>query len=103
MRISDWSSDVCSSDLYKDLTRGAFGDFTGDLALVPANAGNDGGLWDFSQQDGIPVGLFRKGRWSDGFPCPSVAQTAETLARSEERRVGKECVSTCRSRWSPNQ
>src|SRR3546814_16090185 len=26
---------------------------------------------------------------------------AETLMRSEERRVGKECVSTCRSRWSP--
>src|SRR3546814_19465044 len=28
-------------------------------------------------------------------------RTAEAIARSEERRVGKECVSTCRSRWSP--
>src|SRR3546814_19612302 len=28
-------------------------------------------------------------------------KTGKNLARSEERRVGKECVSTCRSRWSP--
>lgn len=78
--------------LYKDLTRGVFGDFTGDLALVPANAGNDGGLWDFSQQNGIPVGLFRKGRWSDGFPCPSIAQTAATLARSPANAKARLCL-----------
>src|SRR3546814_16994136 len=34
---------------------------------------------------------------------PSVSQTQASTARSEERRVGKECVSTCRSRWSPDQ
>src|SRR3546814_3433186 len=32
---------------------------------------------------------------------PSVVERTEVLDRSEERRVGKECVSTCRSRWSP--
>src|SRR3546814_14749615 len=34
-----------------------------------------------------------------GLPC--VSTSGEELGRSEERRVGKECVSTCRSRWSP--
>src|SRR3546814_4688673 len=60
MRISDWSSDVCSSDLSPTST-------PGDPGGVGA-AGNAG-----------------SGR----------------RQRSEERRVGKECVSTCRSRWSP--
>ncbi|GAY24147.1 hypothetical protein [Sphingobium fuliginis] len=78
--------------LYKDLTRGAFGDFTGDLALVPASAGSEGGLWDFSQQDMIPVGLFRKGRWSDGFPCPSIAQTAATLAHAPANAKARLCL-----------
>ncbi|MCX7282486.1 MAG: hypothetical protein NTX28_00270, partial [Novosphingobium sp.] len=67
--------------LYKDLTRGAYADFTRDLALVPANANTDGGLWDFARQDAVPAGLFRAGRWSDGFACPSIAETAATLAR----------------------
>src|SRR3546814_12547349 len=35
----------------------------------------------------------------DGLGC--VIQPSDALDRSEERRVGKECVSTCRSRWSP--
>src|SRR3546814_1410384 len=33
--------------------------------------------------------------------CPMIVVNNERLSRSEERRVGKECVSTCRSRWSP--
>src|SRR3546814_16678197 len=52
-------------------------------------------------------------RWPEGFRCPRCAGTVHCVlrdgtrkvfqcsARSEERRVGKECVSTCRSRWSP--
>src|SRR3546814_2858247 len=87
MRISDWSSDVCSSDLHagsridgdrlqrteclllggEDVRFGSLGMFA-DLGFHP---GTHGG---------------RIGR----HPC-----------RSEERSVGKECVSTCRSRWSP--
>src|SRR3546814_7527707 len=67
MRISDWSSDVCSSDL-----AGALGE-TGSAA---------GGLGDLE---------------SAGM----VARHCPPKKRSEERRVGKECVSTCRSRWSP--
>src|SRR3546814_4658803 len=65
MRISDWSSDVCSSDLIAQVLQA---DLFHGLA-----------------QHGI---FFATG-WV-GVP-----------QRSEERRVGKECVSTCRSRWSP--
>src|SRR3546814_1682146 len=64
MRISDWSSDVCSSDLSEQAR-------PGHEAVV--------GRADQTQ----PVGI----------ELPD--------ERSEERRVGKECVSTCRSRWSP--
>src|SRR3546814_1514764 len=67
MRISDWSSDVCSSD----------------LALRAS--GQPGLLHDF----GVEV------------VCLLLDAFADRQARSEERRVGKECVSTCRSRWSP--
>src|SRR3546814_2304222 len=65
MRISDWSSDVCSSDL-KIEQRWL-------LAVV-----GTGGITRRGADALIPF-----------------------LDRTEERRVGKECVSTCRSRWSP--
>src|SRR3546814_6525397 len=67
MRISDWSSDVCSSDLP-----------LADQEIVEHLVG-------LLVDDRDPVGR---------------AQRHEGV-RSEERRVGKECVSTCRSRWSP--
>src|SRR3546814_8411650 len=60
MRISDWSSDVCSSDL---------------IASPTSSPALNAGLFQITV-DTAPL-------------------------RSEERRVGKECVSTCRSRWSP--
>src|SRR3546814_19271004 len=75
VRISDWSSDVCSSDL---------------LAVD----GIDELLELFAPR--IPVDRF------DGR-TGSIHLHATDIdgERSEERRVGKECVSTCRSRWSP--
>src|SRR3546814_6889430 len=76
MRISDWSSDVCSSDLEP-----AFHLFRVDHACPRDKIGAH--RVDHGAPPTIPL---RKGR--------------ERL-RSEERRVGKECVSTCRSRWSP--
>lgn len=78
--------------LYKDLTRGAFRDFADDLALVPASANSEAGLWNFAQQDIIPVGLFRKGQWSDDFACPAIAQTAATLARSPTDHKARLCL-----------
>src|SRR3546814_10369083 len=72
MRISDWSSDVCSSD------------------LVSANPG-------------FTSWARRVNSCTAGLSCTSATSGSNSGpgGRSEERRVGKECVSTCRSRWSP--
>src|SRR3546814_7862323 len=78
MRISDWSSDVCSSDL--------------------------DGAEPVDQRDTRPLGVRPAG---DGKirggrnPAETGLPLRRRVGRSEERRVGKECVSTCRSRWSP--
>src|SRR3546814_3967930 len=84
MRISDWSSDVCSSDLV-NTTFGV------------------GGLVDVAKTKPFNLPYRRNGFANTlGFygvePGPYFYLP---LVRSEERRVGKECVSTCRSRWSP--
>src|SRR3546814_10617873 len=77
MRISDWSSDVCSSDLlrrdYKCRARSCCRQCRGH---------------GFGPRIDIEV-------------HSKIEQCELELTRSEERRVGKECVSTCRSRWSP--
>src|SRR3546814_13955309 len=83
MRISDWSSDVCSSDL--SIKYGFKGP---NHAVVTACSTGAHALGDAA----------RLIMWEDADVM--VAGGAEA-ARSEERRVGKECVSTCRSRWSP--
>src|SRR3546814_17299154 len=78
MRISDWSSDVCSSDL--DGQKGYVTHGSGSFAAFPAEVNGDA----------------RR-------PLPPAANQPPRIgktARSEERRVGKECVSTCRSRSS---
>src|SRR3546814_10729259 len=81
MRISDWSSDVCSSDLHPQQGRLA-GTAGADQEMVGAGVELQG----YSLQDFRPV---------------SIAQHDLLEARSEERRVGKECVSPYSSRWSP--
>src|SRR3546814_1743866 len=78
MRISDWSSDVCSSDLVRRLVDPATGEPVG--ALVPHHE------------------LDKRAMKERGY---TTGREVRAELRSEERRVGKECVSTCRSRWSP--
>src|SRR3546814_12403585 len=86
MRISDWSSDVCSP--FWALMAGArveiapYKKHAGDFVLWKPSADDQPG-WD------SPWGRGRPG-WH--IECSAL--------RSEERRVGQECVSTCRSRWS---
>src|SRR3546814_20862200 len=82
MRISDWSSDVCSSDLlltgakpFDDNTAAAEG--RGDETTLESMLERRTGGVDPAALDRVPAN------------------------RSAERRVGKECVSTCRTRWSP--
>src|SRR3546814_3992908 len=87
MRISDWSSDVCSSDL------AAFGDLRERLRHRLHSRRLGARLQDDRAElvDDDVVTRFLHAR--------HVAVCGE--ARSEERRGGKECVSTCSSRWSP--
>src|SRR3546814_13977639 len=100
MRISDWSSDVCSSDLnllaetwfvskpMKQYTHAELADIASKLGswqLVPAGT------------EGYRTAEVTLG----GVDTREVSSKTMESLRSEERRVGKECVSTGRSRWSP--
>src|SRR3546814_20937725 len=95
MRISDWSSDVCSSDLlefsikHATAVMGVFGAFNYGLHLF---GGYLGGRFLSNRN------LFVGGMVLQVLGCGLIS--TGTTPRSEERRVGKECVSTCRSRWS---
>src|SRR3546814_14930607 len=82
MRISDWSSDVCSSDLSKSIP------MTRKLLIASLLLGV-AGMAHARTPPSTVAGSSR------ALPAEARAQ------RSEERRVGKEWVSTCRSRWSP--
>src|SRR3546814_14066296 len=96
MRISDWSSDVCSSDLtLPDSTVGA--------AYSQALSASGGTApYTFAVTAGsLPAGLNLAADGSlTGTPAAG-GSFAFTATRSEERRGGTECVSTCRSRRSP--
>src|SRR3546814_5582726 len=83
MRISDWSSDVCSSDL----------SFALDLPRPGGRIAEATRIMGAYLREVIRLNAEAKNFRLMG--------PDETSSRSEERRVGKECVSTCRSRWSP--
>src|SRR3546814_1175286 len=78
MRISDWSSDVCSSD----------------LSHIPV-------VLNFSPCLSFARYVLHRFLQGKTFQLRRQLAIHERQSRSEERRVGKECVSTCRSRWSP--
>src|SRR3546814_3750906 len=86
MRISDWSSDVCSSDLgrrFAAIRQPEHSDFRSvEGNRIRGKANRDCEL------------PFRK-----RVRNPAACRKWRSQKRSEERRVGKECVSTCRSRW----
>src|SRR3546814_16865199 len=100
MRISDWSSDVCSSDLTD----------TGSFARTRLQM-----KLELNQEPRAMVESVRQlandrfkprvMKYQDGtFPWENLKDLADRGVpgmRSEQRRVGKECVSTCRSRWPP--
>src|SRR3546814_14719527 len=99
MRISDWSSDVCSSDLRIDRRkmfvagarnlargRGKGGEIAFQIVGVEAPA-----VEEAIRPQHQPAAEGADARWHGDRP----------FDRSEERRVGKACVSTCRSRWVP--
>src|SRR3546814_11249388 len=99
MRISDWSSDVCSSDLtdQAEAERGGnqiqqhgHGRSSQDAAAPPPRPQSRRRALSTTTRDEPDMAA---------AAISGVAKPA--IARSEERRVGKECVSKCRTRWSP--
>src|SRR3546814_15049021 len=88
MRISDWSSDVCSSDLIAPAAANERPDFLmrAEPRLLAVRADRDHAA---RRRD-----LARLAR-------RIIVDIVAFGGRSEERRVGKECVSSCRSRWLP--
>src|SRR3546814_16191407 len=104
MRISDWSSDVCSSDLPRapGESNGKFFVKYEKLACPVRSANNRG----------FRLGGNRKVDWGwivwgldaavhEALLFAAVGFLVGGLDRSDRRRVGKECVCTCRSGWSP--
>src|SRR3546814_6473949 len=87
MRISDWSSDVCSSDLLTKTLGIDMMDAVGTNVRIDARGRQVLRVLPRVNDD-------VNEEWAND-------KTRHHVDRSEERRVGKECVSTCRSRWSP--
>src|SRR3546814_19657406 len=115
MRISDWSSDVCSSDLLVVIEphEQRLGDGRGHRVeaieggrrqphqcrlLVFEHVG-DGSLAKLGMT--MSAGMIEAAVEQPGVQLLKARKAQPRRERSEERSVGKECVSTCRSRWSP--
>src|SRR3546814_13591945 len=98
MRISDWSSDVCSSDL--------------DISIGLQACLRAGRLMDQGACPPELISLVKRNSCGKALDIARVARDMHggngnvdefpIIRRPEERRVGNECVSTCRFRWSPN-
>src|SRR3546814_4706505 len=89
MRISDWSSDVCSSDLKVARVEDKLGLHASDTCQI------------LFEDVKVPVAN-RLGEEGEGYRIALANLEGGRIgiaSRSEERRVGKECVSTCRCRW----
>src|SRR3546814_12457769 len=105
MRISDWSSDVCSSDLgpvFVPLVEA--GDVWEGRRAVEDRP--DSGPYLRCESEGWRVRCGIESFFASQDRARETIGTASkaklSSVRSEERRVGKECVSTCRARWSPS-
>src|SRR3546814_12544652 len=101
MRISDWSSDVCSSDLSAPPRLSRAHIVRTNLALCfPDQSEQQREAWLHRHFYLLAQSVVDRGLCWFGS-ASAIQQVTPINGRSEERRVGKECVSTCRSRWSP--
>src|SRR3546814_17669352 len=108
MRISDWSSDVCSSDLLEkviadpavavksdpDATASDASPLRPDVVAAVTKAVH-------ARFPGLPITPSMSAGATDSLHFRAVGVPSYGVARSEERRVGKECVSTFKYRYSP--
>src|SRR3546814_14928193 len=96
MRISDWSSDVCSSDLAQDALSALRQQRTTlEQQRLTLDRACEAGKVASANTEKAATYNKDVGQWLELADAPSPE------GRSEERRVGKECVSTCRSGWAP--
>src|SRR3546814_19834250 len=97
MRISDWSSDVCSSDLHRiDLA----GDQRRRQREVHVDQLDVGEAEPDRPEHGVQRRLLGAGDREADLAALQIRERVDRGVRSEEARVGKEGVSTCRSRWA---
>src|SRR3546814_16658018 len=99
MRISDWSSDVCASDLIPTQPIGPVPEDAVEVAYEPCD-------WAPAEDGRISEALYegyglQSIRIPNAKPHPTRLVQSAAMARSDERRAGKECCHTSRSRWSP--
>src|SRR3546814_11680169 len=95
MRISDWSSDVCSSDLLV-LFFGIFLSFLPSWSQLPSEKSSTEIFESIQKLNFLGTALY-VGAHPDDENTRLISYLSN---RSAERRVGKECVSTCSNRWS---
>src|SRR3546814_12134611 len=107
MRISDWSSDVCSSDLAARRLVAMCYNYLAVGGTVPLKSPQIKACLR-AIRDVVPattrlhiLGFAKADEIETFSPFAITSFDTTSPLRSEERRVGKECVSTCRSRWSP--
>src|SRR3546814_19785066 len=105
MRISDWSSDVCSSDLkgfqqFLEILDG------GRISVAAMGLGLAQGAYDLAaeyarerKQFGKPIASFQAIQFQLADLATEI-EAGRNMVRSEESRVGKECDSTCKAWWS---
>jgi len=80
--------------LYKELSRGRYDDFVVDSQIVPINSKKVGiykGIW-LKPEGNIPLGVFRDGTWSDGYPCPPISVTSAQLALDSQESKALLCL-----------
>src|SRR3546814_12599050 len=99
MRMSDWSSDVCSSDLYADFGMGTT--TWSPLASGLLTGKYNDGVPDDSRMASEDYAWLQRDVFGDAASRRLPRARAFTALRSEARRVGKECGRTGRSRWAP--
>src|SRR3546814_18320885 len=99
MRISDWSSDVCSSDLH--CTRLCHASSVVALLEGIGSGAVSNPVMDVTKAEVIII-IGANPTVNHPVAATWIKNAVENGSRSEERRVGKACVSTSRSRWSPD-
>src|SRR3546814_19744438 len=109
MRISDWSADVCSSDLLARADSYSGLNCSATLQIVSRSVSFSGAAALCAIAEELTQAPSSAAEQHDHnvLRVSNILRPRENtdkdgrMMRSEERRVGKECVSTCRYRWSP--